>query len=741
MSAASTATAHFTMRTRTWVCCSDLAVTIALLLISLVATSPVYGARMCPQGCSCRNDEQVIVECSNATLEMVPYTLHPKLRSLSLRGNRLRQLSGSSFLHYGELRNLDLSDNQLVDLGRRVFASLRALELLDLSENTISELSNSTLEGLIQLNQLDLSSNYIECIPHGMFVGLSQLQRLDLSSNLIKNFSDTNVFRGAKKLRILSIRNNKLSSIPTDTFRHIADLALLDLGLNDISELGPEAFLPLRALEELRLDGCKLQAIQAGAFRALGGLRVLHLQDNQLGDTPSASFSDIPLLEEIDVGQNPISRLRDRAFQHLRHLRTLSLSGATEMRELEPNALIDNQQLEQLSLSYNVVLTQLNPATFRPLSRLRRVNLRANGLTSLPVDLFPVAWEDLTELDIRDNPFVCNCSLRWLLTKRRRQQHLSLIQPQGLAGTGPSLTIKNAPSVEILPGSLFANETTKIKCNAPPHLAGNYLDAVESEESLECSYWPYAVRVSILRATVGILLAVALLSTTTCYLRNRSKVGAFSLSCRSRLSPKSSSPSKQLGGSEWLQTAETEKVECLFAQTRLPSTDQNLQTASAAAAAAANQAEITNNGVYICQLSDGGGSSIGFGIGVGAGQRRPGALHPQPLRFLPQQGLASPDLLDLCRSSPEPSYNSLAVAAAATGYSSVPRQQPSGLTVKSTTAPRLPQTSQTAGLSTGRFGPGTAVDREFLPPLLRNSHSQPAAAHGEQGPPFCYYFE
>lgn len=258
---------------------------------------------------------------------------------------------------------------------------------------------------------------------------------------------------------------------------------------------------------------------------------------------------------------------------------------------------------------------------------------------------------------------------------------------------------------------------------------------------MECSYWPYAVRVSILRATVGILLAVALLSTTTCYLRNRSKVGAFSLSCRSRLSPKSSSPSKQLGGSEWLQTAETEKVECLFAQTRLPSTDQNLQTASAAAAAAANQAEITNNGVYICQLSDGGGSSIGFGIGVGAGQRRPGALHPQPLRFLPQQGLASPDLLDLCRSSPEPSYNSLAVAAAATGYSSVPRQQPSGLTVKSTTAPRLPQTSQTAGLSTGRFGPGTAVDREFLPPLLRNSHSQPTAAHGEQGPPFCYYFE
>ncbi|OQR76015.1 insulin growth factor-binding protein complex acid labile subunit-like [Tropilaelaps mercedesae] len=704
------------MRTPRWVCCSSLPLFVCLWLFLLEMATSAYSARMCPQLCSCRNDE-LIAECPNAQLDMVPYTLPPRLRSLSLRGNHLRQLSGSSFSHYLELRSLDLSENQLVDLGRRVFASSRNLELLDLNKNMITGLDNSTLEGLTQLSQLDLSFNYIEYLPPGSFQGLTQLQRLDLSSNLIKALPDTDVFRGTKKLRVLSLRSNKLSSVPIDALRPVSDLALLDLGLNDISELTAETFLPLRTLEELRLDGCKLQTIQPGAFRALGSLRVLKLQDNQLGDTPSVSFSDIPRLEEIDIGQNPISHLRDRAFQHLRHLRTLGLSGATEMRELKPNAFIDNQQLEQLSLSYNVRLTQLNPATFRPLSKLRRVNLRANGLTSLPVDLLPVAWEELTELDIRDNPFVCNCSLRWLLAKRRAQ-HLLLIQPHILVG-GSSPTTTNTPSGEISP-SLFANDTTKVKCVAPSHLAGMYLDEVETEESLECSAWPYAIRVSVLRAVAGVLLVLALLSTTTCCLRSRGRV-PFSLPCRRRLSPQGSSPSKQPGGSEWLHSAETEKLEYLFTQTRLPSTEQQLQPA--ATVAAAGQAEMANNGVYICQLSSGGGG----------GQRRPTGLPSQPLRFLPQQGLASPDLLDLCRSSPEPPYGSLAAAnttaVVATGYSSVPRQQPSGLTVKSTTAPRLPQTSQ-SGFA-GRF----AADRE---PQRTNQHT---AAHGQQGPPFCYYFE
>lgn len=440
------------------------------LLFSVVcytfALSAAHGARMCPLRCSCR-DAELVVDCVNAQLDMVPWTLHPGLRSLSLHSNHIKQVTGSSFSAYSTLRSLDLSANQLVDLGRRAFASLPDLEILNLSRNMIATLSNATFEGLAQLVQLDLAYNYIENVPAGTFQEMTLLQRLDLSHNHIKQFQDADSFRGVKKLRSLSLRDNKFHSIPSNALRHLTELMVLDLGMNSFTELQAEAFLPLRTLEELRLDGCKLHTVQPGAFRALGGLRVLHLQDNQLVDTPSASFSDIPRLEEIHIGQNPIPVLRDRAFQHLRQLRFLSLSGAIELRSLEANALIDNQQLEQLVLSHNVRLTFLDPATFRPLSTLRRVNLRANGLTSLPADLLPLAWEHLDALDIRDNPLVCNCSLRWLLTKRRQIQHLPLLQPQNKA----VLSTANGSLFEAV-FSPFANETTRIKCVAPSHLTG-----------------------------------------------------------------------------------------------------------------------------------------------------------------------------------------------------------------------------------------------------------------------------
>lgn len=239
-----------------------------------------------------------------------------------------------------------------------------------------------------------------------------------------------------------------------------------------------------------------------------------------------------------------------------------------------------------------------------------------------------------------------------------------------------------------------------------------YLDEVESEESLECSAWPYSVRIGVLRAVVGILLIFGLLSTTTCCVRNRSKI---SLPCRRRLGPKESSPSKQLGGSEWLPNGGTEKVNYLFAQTRLPSTEQQQQQQQQAA-------EMASNGVYVCQLSSGTG-----------GQRRPGSLPTQPLRFLPQQRLASPDLLDLCRGLPEPPHTSSSSSSSpktTTYYSSAPRQTPSGLTVKATTAPRLPQTSHT----NGRFSGGG--DHRELQQQRGNLQITP-----QEGPPFCYYFE
>ncbi|OQR76784.1 insulin growth factor-binding protein complex acid labile subunit-like [Tropilaelaps mercedesae] len=657
-----------------------------LLLCVLWISTPrlADSARMCPSRCSCR-DAELVVDCPNAQLDMVPYTLHPGLRSLSLHGNQIKQVSGTSFTAYSTLRSLDLSANQLVDVGRRAFASLPDLEVLDLSRNMIATLSNTTLEGLGQLSQLDLAFNYIENLPGGILQEMSQLLRLDLSHNHIKRFQDADGFRGAKKLRVLSLRDNKLSAIPSNALRHLAELAFLDLGMNDFTDLPAEAFLPLRTLEDLRLDGCKLQTVQPGAFRALGSLRVLYLQDNQLEDTPSTSFSDIPRLEEIHIGQNPITQLRDRAFQHLRQLRILGLSGATELRRLEANALIDNQQLEQLILSQNVRLSLLDPATFRPLSTLRRVNLRANALTSLPADLLPLAWEHLEELDIRDNPLVCNCSLRWLLAKRR-QQHLLLMQPQGRKISSSSLVNGSMLESSLSP---FANDTTRIKCVAPSHLAGVYIDEVASEDALDCNGWSRVIRTALVASAGCLLVLFAGVLFAACCAKYRNKMTV--IPCEAGKPSQNSGPvgGKHIGQSEWLPTSLNEKTDYALSQTRLPSSEQHNN--------ATEDAE--GNGVYICQLSTGR-------------MRQPTAQ--QQLRNL--QTLPNPDLLELCRA-PDSGLE---------GFTSVSRQSTARVIFNSSTA----AAAAAAALREPKISNGRAPSKQ----------SSPAQEDNVQIP-FCYYFE
>ncbi|XP_028969078.1 insulin-like growth factor-binding protein complex acid labile subunit [Galendromus occidentalis] len=633
------------------------------ILVSAVS----YGARMCPSRCECRDDELAVV-CLNAQLDMVPWTLHPRLRSLNLRGNNIKQVSRSfSFSDYSSLRVLDLSQNQLVDLHQRSFASLLALEILDLSKNMIAGLSNGTLDGLSHLEQLLLAYNYIDEIPAGTFRELTVLQRLDLSHNRIKTLRDPDTFRGCgKKLRVLSLRNNQLTSVPTNVFGPLAELAALDLGRNDIKLVSSEAFLPLRTLEELRLDGCKLTTIQPGALRALGGLRVLRLEDNDLKDTPSTSFSDIPRLEEIHLGQNPLSNLKERAFQHLRHLRTLSVESATELRSVDSNALIDNQQLESIVLSRNVRLKSLDSATFRPLSRLRSVNLRGNGLSHIPVDLLSaVSWDDLIELDLRDNPLVCNCSLRWLLNKRRQQQQATPVKVAGVTAVAFSTASFNSSL-----SSPFANETTRIKCAGPSHLAGLYLDELPHEDSLECNGLPRTLRFALLISAVALLSIFSLSVSVYCCLKHRHRIPCG----RKKLSPKSpQSDHKQVATPEWMGAQQLEKSshEYLYGQTRLPISTQSREQLSDMQDGA---------GVYICQLS--------------TGQRRP------PVRLV-QQG---PDLLDLCRPDTR-----------GDGFTSVPRQ-PGRVTLNNSRT-SLQQQQQQQQQSRSHARPPQPEHRDVNPPF------------------------
>lgn len=359
--------------------------------------------------CTC-DDVKLRVVCSSASLDVVPITLNPNLKELSLENNLIKSVM-SSFSVYWNLRYLDVSHNQLVALGKGNFHAQKHLNVLLLHRNMVSQLENDTFSGLEQLQELFLNENYIDDVPAGVLAPLKKLEVLDLSQNRLVRVPDK-AFLGLSNLKTLVLRDNKFVTIPSQAFVPLPTLLSLDLGFNSFSNIPEEAFSMLPQLQKLSLDGCGVKTIQAGAFKMLSALRKLKLQDNELEEVPTSTFQNIPRLEELHLGQNKFPMLRPLAFQYLKFLRTLDVSGSPVLRCVDRGAFADNMDLESVVMMHNIHFDHVEKGAFEGLVRLRRVNLRGNAFGAFDATLLD--WYELEELDLRENPLVCNCSALWL---------------------------------------------------------------------------------------------------------------------------------------------------------------------------------------------------------------------------------------------------------------------------------------------------------------------------------------
>lgn len=410
---------------------------LPLLLVWCLVWDFQGALAICPVRCVC-DDENLRVVCDSAYLDVVPITLNPNLRELSL-GNNYIKGGMSSFGVYGNLRYLDVSHNQLMSLENGDFHAQKHLNVLMLHRNMVSRLENGTFVGLDELQTLLLNENYIDDVPPGTFAPLRKLEKLDLSQNRLVRLSDS-AFVGLTNLKTLVLRDNKFVTIPSQALVPLSTLLSLDLGLNMFSNIPEEAFAVLRQLEELSLDGCGVKTIQAGAFKQLSGLRKLKLHDNELEEVPTGTFQHIRHLEELHLGQNKFPSLRPLAFEYLKRLRSVDVSGSPSLRSVTRGAFAENADLESVVLTHNVNLNRIEPGAFDGLAGLRHVSLRGNAFAYFDASL--LGWDELQEMDLRDNPLVCNCSALWLwqlcVSRNATSAPLTSDTSQIRCGGGPS---------------------------------------------------------------------------------------------------------------------------------------------------------------------------------------------------------------------------------------------------------------------------------------------------------------
>lgn len=228
-----------------------------------------------------------------------------------------------------------------------------------------------------------------------------------MSDNQISNISPK-AFLPLKNLLTLKLNGNRLGEMPSSiqTIAHCTNLRELDLATNSIKgPLTRESIPALRFLELLNLDRNSISSIRTGALQNFPSLVTLTLRHNQIDVLQDHAFSGLGTLQTLDLGYNGIVAVSGASLQHL-------------------------LRLSVLNLTHNFLRALTSDLT-APLPALRELHLDGNDISIVSKTAFDTV-EHLTSLSLRDNPLSCDCTLKtfaeWM-PQSNLQTHVTTDQP------------------------------------------------------------------------------------------------------------------------------------------------------------------------------------------------------------------------------------------------------------------------------------------------------------------------
>ncbi|CAK9831514.1 Leucine-rich repeats and immunoglobulin-like domains protein 2 [Anthophora retusa] len=328
----------------------------------------------------------------NSLPKLQPYVfLGLDIRHLTIHNSSLAKLEESSLSSIGTgLTQLDLSQNALLSVPSSALKDLQHLLILNLNRNKIKAIHKKAFEGLDTLEILSLYENEISTIEEEAFTGLHnrKLKRLNLGANEL-NKVPTQALHTLDTLKKLEMQENRLSIIQEGDFDGLKGLDSLVLAHNQLREVPARVFSHLTQLNSLELDGNQITHVDPDAFIGLEeNLQYLRLGDNNLHAVPSDALRRLHRLRHLDLRANNITVLPEDAFTGY------------------------GDSITFLNLQKNLI-KMLPPLVFENLNSLETLNLQNNKLTHIPEEVTENIVDTLRQIDITDNPLICDCELRW----------------------------------------------------------------------------------------------------------------------------------------------------------------------------------------------------------------------------------------------------------------------------------------------------------------------------------------
>uniref|UniRef100_A0A0M3HND7 Protein slit n=1 Tax=Ascaris lumbricoides TaxID=6252 RepID=A0A0M3HND7_ASCLU len=153
----------------------------------------------------------------------------------------------------------------------------------------------------------------------------------------------------------------------------------------------------------------KISVVRKDDLAALGQLKILQLMDNQIQMIEDNAFDNLLQLERLRLNRNRLRVLPEGVFINNRNLHRLDLSE-NFLSVLTDSQLQGPRSMRNLQLDRNL-LTCVDSQILSTWTQMEILTLNANNLSTLG-EIIPMP--NLRVLRLADNPWLCDCRLRWI---------------------------------------------------------------------------------------------------------------------------------------------------------------------------------------------------------------------------------------------------------------------------------------------------------------------------------------
>ncbi|XP_064466119.1 protein slit-like isoform X2 [Ornithodoros turicata] len=338
------------------------------------------------------------------------------MERLRLNNNRLRSLPDLLFASMPNLHRLDLSHNKLTMIGRKMFKGAPLLKNLQIDNNEIACIDDGAIRGMRDMEILTLNKNNLTVLEKDLFEGMPKLRVLRISENPFS--CDCHLSWLASWLR----RNSRLGLFTKCSMpfylkgKSIAELQEEDFrcvgtSREPLKDCVREPMCPYPCSCYDGVVDCRDKGLTRIPENIPETTTELRLEQNQITDIPPHAFTPMKRLRKIDLSNNEIAKVAADAFSGLKSLTSLVLYG-NKITDLPPGIFHGLVSLQLLLLNANKILC-VRKDTFRDLHNLNLLSLYDNNIQALANGTF-AALHNIQTLHLARNPFICDCNLRWL---------------------------------------------------------------------------------------------------------------------------------------------------------------------------------------------------------------------------------------------------------------------------------------------------------------------------------------